>query len=529
MILPELNVLNERSKQYLDFKGYNHTNTISENEFYEMNNISCDLYPALSVRKPRGTVEEYNTFPIFDLEKPNGLSAKNGLVWVDGTTFFYDGFPRGTVLDSKKQFASIGAYILILPDKKYYNTETDTFGDLESRYEQLGTAIITSCDINGNAVPSNTATYIKIAATQINENFKKYDGVTISGCVDSSLNRTFIIQNLSTGYLIVQGVMSSNTFQDSNLVVERKLPDMDFITEHENRLWGCSSTKHEVYACKLGDPLNWNCFEGISTDSYAVTIGSDGDFTGAVTYMGYVIFFKEDSIYKILGNKPSNFQVYSNSVRGVAKGAHNSLAVVNETLYYLSMNGIVAYTGNIPINVSEALGTEVYTDAIAGPCGNKYYVSMKNSKGIWNLFVYDESKRIWCKEDDLHVIYFAYIGGNLYYITDNSIKTISGTDNEIIKWYGEFGDFQEKTPNAKYLSKLYFNVELEPNSTFEVDIMYDNRGDWQKIATIYSKEKRKHKVLVKPRRCDYYKIRISGVGQCRLYSMVKSYIEGSDK
>lgn len=32
---------------------------------------------------------------------------------------------------------------------------------------------------------------------------------------------------------------------------------------------------------------NWNCFEGIATDSYAASVGSDGDFTGCIGHMGY--------------------------------------------------------------------------------------------------------------------------------------------------------------------------------------------------------------------------------------------------
>ena len=162
---------------------------------------------------------------------------------------------------------------------------------------------------------------------------------------------------------------------------------MDFVTESENRLWACSSEKHEIYASKLGDPKNWYCYEGISTDSYAVTVGSDGDFTGACTYLGNILFFKEDTVHKIYGSQPSNFQVMSSSIRGVAKGSEKSLAIVNETLYYQSRNGIVAYAGSAPTKISEALGEEAYHSVHAGAIGNKYYASMCRGENEWHLFV----------------------------------------------------------------------------------------------------------------------------------------------
>ena len=55
---------------------------------------------------------------------------------------------------------------------------------------------------------------------------------------------------------------------------------------------------NELYACKLGDFKNWNCFLGISTDSYVASVGTDGPWTGAVTYLGNPIFFKETCLHK---------------------------------------------------------------------------------------------------------------------------------------------------------------------------------------------------------------------------------------
>lgn len=72
--------------------------------------------------------------------------------------------------------------------------------------------------------------------------------------------------------------------------------------------------------------------------------------------MGYVLFFKENTIHKIYGSRPADYQVVSTQCRGVAKGASRSLSVINETLYYLSTEGVMAWDGSLPVNISGRLG-----------------------------------------------------------------------------------------------------------------------------------------------------------------------------
>ena len=36
--------------------------------------------------------------------------------------------------------------------------------------------------------------------------------------------------------------------------MERRVPDLDYVTECDNRVWGCSSKENVIYACKLGRP-----------------------------------------------------------------------------------------------------------------------------------------------------------------------------------------------------------------------------------------------------------------------------------
>jgi hypothetical protein len=196
----------------------------------------------------------------------------------------------------------------------------------------------------------------------------------------------------------------------------------------------------------------------------------------------------------------------------------------------MSRNGVMAYQGGMPSMISSAFGQEIYSDAVGGSLNDKYYLSVKDNDNLWHLFVYDDKLGIWYREDNTHAIYFAYLDGALYYInSSNKLMTVIGSDAEVIKWYGEFSDFAEKSMNKKYVNKVMFRAELEAESAIEVWIMYDNNGIWERITEITGKQKTLHSFPIKLRRCSFYKIKLSGVGDCKIYSMAKVYSEGSDK
>lgn len=87
---------------------------------------------------------------------------------------------------------------------------------------------------------SVATTYIKISAPNIGKVFSEGDGVTISGCTKcADLNTTLVIQSKSDDSIIVIGLIDTIGNQTGGLKVSRSIPDMDYITESNNRLWGC--------------------------------------------------------------------------------------------------------------------------------------------------------------------------------------------------------------------------------------------------------------------------------------------------
>ena len=313
---------------------------------------------------------------------------------------------------------------------------------------------------------------------------------------------------------------------------------MEFVVESENRLWGChygiidGKPVNEIYACKLGDAKNWNCFMGISSDSYAVSLGSDGVFTGAITLRGSPLFFKENCVHKIYGNLPSNYQVLTTNCRGVQRGSDKSLSIVNEVLFYKSATDVCAYDGSLPTSISENLGSSRYSEAVSGSIDGKYYISMKDASNKWNLFVYDIAKNVWHKEDDTHVKGFCTLGTDLYFVTnDNVIMTTTGTGDpkeQRIKWFAESGSIGYSYPDNKYLSKLNVRMALNIDSQVSLYIQYDSFGEWEHKWTMNGMGTRSFTIPIMPKRCDHFKMRFEGEGDCKIFSITKVLEMGSD-
>lgn len=580
MNYPFLNEMKTVRKMTDNFRGYNHNPKIARNEFFDMKNMSSASYPLLSPRGKRGIFAEP--------ENAAALVAKDALCYIDGSDFVMNEYriDMGLSDEGPKHLVSMGAYVIILPDRKYINTQDITdFGNIEAEYSSVSgqTVSFELCRIDGSAYKNPTVssseppepanldlwidtssephtlkqyseasgiwvsiatTYIKISAPGIGKAFNAFDGVTISGVTVSlpDLNANMVIQEKGDDYIVVIGILDSGTVvsQNTPITVTRQMPYMDYVIESGNRLWGCrygmarnGKVVNEIYASKLGDFKNWNCFAGISTDSYAASVGTDGMFTGAVTHNGYPIFFKEDCIHKIYGTEPSNFQIQNTAGRGVQQGSSDSLAIVNEVLYYKTKNGICVYDGSFPIEISDQFGEEKYYEAVGGGHGNKYYVSMKDSEGKANLFVFDAAKKLWHREDETDVLCFCSCGNEMYFIDrkDGFIKTIFGTgreESEPVEWMIETGVLATDSPDRKYISRIIVRMSLEIGSDISFFIQYDSTGAWVPLASMTGTSLRSFSVPLRPKRCDHFRLRIVGEGEAKIFSIAEVIEEGSD-
>ena len=393
-------------------------------------------------------------------------------------------------------------------------------------------------------------TYVKIQSAGIGKPFRQYDGVRLTipeGLTASTaeqlraLDGAAIVYAQEDDFITVVGILDAASTIEEPITVSRKMPKMDFVVENDNRLWGCryglnnnGEVVNELYACKLGDFRNWECYMGISTDSYAVSLGSDGQFTGAITHAGYPLFFKENCMHKVYGQIPANFQVQTTACRGVQKGCGGSLAIVNEILYYKSRHAVCAYDGSLPTEMSGALGDIQYESAVAAAHGNKYYVCTRESmSGNYAMLVYDTAKGLWHKEDGLQVMQLCACREELYCATnDGKIITMLGSGEgyeQEVRWFAETGIINASSPERAYLKRISIRMVLEPGSVLTVSAQYDSCGVWESLGFFTGTDLRSFTVPVRPRRCDHLRLRLEGTGKAMVFSITKSMSGGSDK
>ena len=437
--------------------------------------------------------------------------------------------------------------------------------DEEHPWSSTGTLEVYSASSgNWTAVPLD---YCRITAAGAQKLFAQWDTVTVSGTAAQQagmweeLNGDLVVYDLLENGLrvkvtpkgecfygtLVQGADSARwtsldgketrSFAVSTPVrMERRVPDLDYITECDNRVWGCSSKENVIYACKLGDPTNWFSYRGIAADSYAVTVGSDGAFTGAATCMGYALFFKENTLHKLYGSKPSDFQLSSLRCRGVAKGAARSLCVINETLYYLSPDGVMAWDGSIPTKVSTALDPARLRNvksALGGALDGRYYLHLVRGSGeaqAVRLLVYDTERGLW-QEEDVCSYEMAGSGGQLYLWDGKAIWAADADREENWQQAGGIedgvsfelvsGNIGLDSPEELYLSRLTLRLEAEVKSRIEVAVSYDS-GAWETLAQLTADGRRCFDVPFVPRRCGSLRFRLKGRGQLTLRSLTRT-------
>lgn len=333
-----------------------------------------------------------------------------------------------------------------------------------------------------------------------------------------------------TAWQSLDGKATENEAADAPVKAERRVPDLDFVTEQGNRVWGCSRKENSIYACALGDPTNWYSYRGIASDSYAVSVGSDGAFAGAASCLSYILFFKENCIHKLYGSKPSDYQMSSVRCRGVAAKAAGSLCVIAETLYYLSPDGVMAWSGSLPAKVSGALDTGKLTAAdwaMGGQLDARYYLYLHrraDGDGSGRLLVYDTEKGLWHEESPAGTEMVST--GQQLYLWDGSALWAAGSDRETegeeeanLRFEAVTGDIGMSVPDDKYISRVTLRLDALAHTVVTVAVSYDG-GAWETVGSCaVTQERQRVNLPFVPRRHDLMRLKFSGTGQMTLRSM----------
>lgn len=621
MFYPKLKRLKSVIARDEVFGGLQQTEKTSDGFFSHMENLSVDRFPLMSVRAPRALWKGVTFDDTSVLKEHNGTHSYygNGItaaasvaghfclcssryIYIDGRRV------AGFTLDSsvtKRSIIAMGKDILIMPDEILVKKDEklDYISErLTKVYEGSGVSC-NYCDLDGTEIPTvsdalkpydptEKAHYVegadgvmqlmeysesdgwqavkkiygKIKALKIEDFFSVGDHIFVSEKIFRGNECTVVRKG--NNCIIVDGILDNAVQNCSDFVAEKKPPAIDFAIEHNNRIWACrygisnsGEFVNEIYASVPGDPSEWFCFEGTAMDSYQVSLGCSGEFTGAAVQGNDILFFKEDHIIKISGDAPSDFTVQSYPANGVEKGSCESIVNADDLIFYKSREGIMCYDGTYPVLVSRELGLKRYHDVAGGFIKGKYYAAMTDETGNRSVFVYSPDKKLWYREnDDGDTRFIVRHGGCLYFVTRLSTDKETGVSEYAfflwdssyipvasdilgnfpdshkyeyvpqgrVKWFastGKLGDGEK--PSRQILRNILITLSLGRDSVMEVYILPDSAGERKRLCVIESPDEGAFSVPVAIPPCHSFVLIFEGKGDAVIHSVTrKSEITG---
>lgn len=547
------------------FSGYCPQLWITKTQWFHEENLSSRAFPLLCPREPR---RRLSYSPV------SALGKLNGLVVLEGNVLKYGDRTCALPLSTgEKQLLTFGAYIIVLPDLLWVNTLDGSYDFCEKQREFEIPLGIQWCDqegnplegvVDGTSAPGNTEqywldltpaipvlkvygkelgkwipmdkTFVRLSGERIGEDFPQGSRILVDACPDlAPIVGTGLCTVYHSGrdFLVLEGAIPTLRLETGVLQFRliAPIPLMDYMIVHENRLWGCrygldldGNFVNEIYASALGDFTSWYRFRGIASDSYTLSLGSEGPFTGAAVVGGYPVFFKEQCLHKIYGNTPSSYRVVELNCMGVASGSHKSMAMLEDALMYLGRDGFYLYDGSLPVKVSGDLEGKTYKDGIGGVLGQVYYGSVFEEDGTSVILTYDMGNRVWHRETGVRPLEFVGVQGVLYYRTEApglfAIGTKEGEPAEgTVSWEAVTGILREDRPQEGFFTGLRIRLTMEPSSDLMVFAQYDSCGTFTPLGAVGYGKAGSREVTFPIRRCDHLRLKLRGRGNAMIHSM----------
>ena len=80
----------------------------------------------------------------------------------------------------------------------------------------------------------------------------------------------------------------------------------------------------------------------------------------------------------------------------------------------------------------------------------------------------------------------------------------------------------------KYISRITFRMSMEIGSEMDIYAQYDLSDEWEHVCHIRGTNLRSFSIPIRPRRCDFMRLKIKGKGGGKIYSMTKTIEQGSE-
>ena len=249
-----------------------------------------------------------------------------------------------------------------------------------------------------------------------------------------------------------------------------------------------------------------------------------GRFTAGVDYKSNMLMFKRGVMYGIF-NKSAPF--YIAKIADVGCINPRSIAICRGTLYFLSQEGIMAYTGGLPQLVSGNCPdlADKLSDSTACSDGRYYYIGN---------YVYDTENQQWSKiraeQSGVALSSKGCFNGKVYYLkkAGGSYETYIYQPNQFdststpTEWFFKTKLFLADSQKKKLFTRLVLRVEPMQSTSLTVFVSADGGA----FSSVYTGTVTQAKAVEIPLRippCESLQVKVSGVGKTAVTYLKYSY------
>ena len=227
-----------------------------------------------------------------------------------------------------------------------------------------------------------------------------------------------------------------------------------------------------------------------------VEVGTDSDpITGIYALSNQLVIFKRDSVYRLLGDRPSNWRIVPVNA-AMRQPAPTAVVRYGDVLYFLTRGGLYCFDGqNVnrlrnAENILSFLAGADTSNAVGAVSGDRLYFLVREGEGD-AMLVYDLMRMTYMVRRGFSPVDLASAGDTLYLLTTDGFvsRFNEGTDYAGKRidayWTTPMTDFDEKIAD-KRLRELYVRgtggiaaveaISVSGQSYYE-RILPDEKGD----------------------------------------------------
>lgn len=297
-------------------------------------------------------------------------------------------------------------------------------------------------------------------------------------------------------------------------------------------LAGQSEGKASIRISAKNSPLVFNDFLNEDgslklTGSYFETLLSR-PLTACHPYNGGIILFSQSEMYILQGTNTGNYR--TTKIADIGCSFKDTVVICRDILYWLSADGVYAYTGGFPQRITDKLpNISNVQNASAGTDGERYYLAVRNQEDRGKVYVYCPLNGTWIQEDEQAFKSFAFYDGKLHAVNSEQLLSFNDEQSaEDVPWAFETAISGEGDETLKKLRAVILDIDGKDKYPVKVSLR-PQTGEKIPLGSYYIGSRAVYRLPVLTCAYQIQSIIIEGRGKAQIYTLSKEYVVGGVK